>query len=121
MKHYIVTISFKIPALSIGEDLIRHHHALLHAGFESGYILMYGPREPEEGTIAVARVESRKLIGAAMAADPLIAAGLATYDFMEFIPIRFPSTLQGWIDPLGFHEASAPVPGPGPEPPIEEA
>lgn len=103
MKHFIVTISFKVPTVSIGEHLIRQHLTLLQKGYETGYILMYGPREPEDGTVAIARVESRQELGSALAADPLMAAGLASYDFMEFIPVRFPTSLQGWVDPLGFH------------------
>lgn len=106
MKHYIVTISFKVPIEAIGEHLVKQHFEVLQMGYESGHILLYGPSEPENGTILVARVESRKELGMALAADPLANAGLATYDFQEFIPVRFPPSLQGWVDPLEFHQSA---------------
>lgn len=112
MKHYIVTISFKVPLETIGEHLIKQHFEMLQLGYESGHILLYGPSEPENGTILVARVKSRHELGLALAADPLAAAGLATYDFREFIPVRFPRSLQGWVDPLGFHQPDDPEPEP---------
>ncbi len=104
MKHYVVTISFKVPIEAIGEHLVKQHFDVLQMGYESGHILLYGPSEPENGTILVVRVESRKELERALSADPLATAGLAIYEFHEFIPVRFPPSLQGWVDPLGFHQ-----------------
>ena len=104
MKHYILTCHFKAPMHAIGEHLISQHLALLQEGYEQGYILMYGPMEPENGTLAIARVESSHLLAVAMARDPLVASGIATFDFLEFIPMRFPMSLGGWVAPIGFHE-----------------
>ncbi|HNX31384.1 MAG TPA: hypothetical protein PKM35_07240 [Holophaga sp.] len=103
MKHYVVTCTLRIPIESVGEDLLDQHLAMMQKGYEEGYILLYGPLEPENGTLAIARVESPAALGRALASDPLLAAGIASYDFREFIPIRFPSSLSGWVDPLGFH------------------
>ena len=104
MKHYIVTCHFKVPIQAIGEHMISEHLALLQKGYEQGYILMYGPMEPEDGTLAIVRVESRLAFVQAMARDPLLSSGLATCDFQEFIPVRFPKSLVGWVEPIGFHE-----------------
>ena len=104
MKHYIVICHFKVPIQAIGEHLIAEHLALLQQGYEQGYILMYGPMEPEEGTLAIARVESRQAFAQALSKDPLLSTGIATVDFQEFIPVRFPKSLGGWVEPLGFHE-----------------
>ena len=110
MKHFIVIVSFKVPIAAIGEHLLRQHLALLQKGYESGYILLYGPREPEEGTMVLARVESRRALKPALEVDPLVVSGIASYDFMEFIPVRFPVSLQGWVDPLRFQQRA--IPGP---------
>ncbi|HWQ08427.1 MAG TPA: hypothetical protein VN436_04945, partial [Holophaga sp.] len=67
-------------------------------------ILMYGPLEPEDGTLAIARVESRHAFAQALSKDPLLSTGIATVDFQEFIPTRFPRSLGGWVEPIGFHE-----------------
>ena len=104
MKHYVVTCTFRVPIEAVGEDLLNQHLAMMQKGYEHGYILLYGPLEPENGTLAIARVESPQALGLALASDPLLAAGIASYDFREFIPIRFPPSLSGWVDPLGFHQ-----------------
>jgi len=108
MKQFVVIFSFKVPLESIGEQLMLQHLAHLRKGYELGYILLYGPREPERGTLAVVRAESRQALGTALASDPLLRTGIATYDFMEFIPVKYPSSLQGWVNPLEFHQTAPP-------------
>jgi uncharacterized protein YciI len=103
MNHFVVTFSFNVPVESIGEDLINQHLARLMKGYKLGYVLLFGPREPEDGTLAIIRAESRQSLASALASDPLLKTGIATYEFSEFIPVRFPTSLQGWVDPLGFH------------------
>lgn len=110
MKHYIVTCHFKMPREAIGEDLIRQHLALLQKGYEEGYILFYGPMEPEVGTVAIARVDAAGLLGTTLVDDPLLARGMISVHFSEFVPIRFPPSLGGWVDPLGFHRQAKPDP-----------
>jgi len=104
MQHFILTCHFKVPIQDIDEKLMAEHLAGLKQGYEEGYILMYGPIEPGEGTLAIARVESRLSLARALAKDPLLTAGVATFDFQEFIPTRFPESLRGWVEPAGFHE-----------------
>jgi uncharacterized protein YciI len=103
MKHFIVIISFKVPIESIGEHLIRQHFEILQGGCELGHVLLYGPSEPEIGSIVVARVESREKLMEVLDSDPLWKHGLVSHEIREFIPVRYPATLQGWVDPLGFH------------------
>lgn len=106
MKHYVVTCHFRMPYEAIGVDLIKQHLAILQKGYEEGYILLYGPLEPGHGTLAIARVDSPKLLGEALAEDPLLAKGMISFELTEYIPIRFPPSLDGWVDPLGFHRRS---------------
>lgn len=103
MKHFVVIISFKAPIESIGEELIQQHFEILKAGCELGHVLLYGPTEPGNGTIVVARVESHEKLMEILNSDPLWKNGLVSHDVREFIPVRYPATLQGWVDPLGFH------------------
>lgn len=103
MKHFIVIISFKVPMKSIGEELIRKHFEILQGGCELGHVLLYGPSKRDNGTIVVARVETRKKLLEILGSDPLWANGLVSHDVREFVPVRYPATLQGWVDPLGFH------------------
>ena len=103
MKQFIVIFSLKVPLEVIGERLMNEHFAHLRRGYDLGYILLYGPRDPESGSVAIVRAESRLALGLALLSDPLLRAGTATYDFTEFVPVKFPSSLQGWVFPLEFH------------------
>ncbi len=103
MKHFIITASFKVPIESIEEGLIQEHFEILQRGCEQGHVLLYGPSRPEAGTIVVARVESREKLLEILNSVPLWKTGCVAIEIREFVPVHYPATLQGWVDPLGFH------------------
>jgi hypothetical protein len=108
MRHFVILFSFKAPRHLIDSRLLEEHLSNLRGGYDLGYVLMYGRRPFESGTLAVIRTEHAKAIGPLLATDPLIGSGLATFDFFEFQAEVYPATLEGWVNPLEFEEGGLP-------------
>ncbi len=97
MRHFIVTLSFGVAPVSIGEHLIGQHHALVQDGYDLGIFLLYGPLESATGSVAIARAPNHQVLTQFLEEDPLLKEGLAAYDLVEFIPEVFPHVLNDWL------------------------
>lgn len=96
MKHFVVEVTYTIPAEQFG-DLTAQHRAFLDQGFERGMLLCAGPMEPRTGGMIVARAESLADLQALFANDPYIVNNVATYRYIEFHPIKRQALLEDWI------------------------
>jgi len=97
MRHFIITLDFKVPFETFGEAVPRHR-AFLQTGFEQGLLLMSGPREPRTGGIVAARAESLEHLKAFFSKDPYKLEGLATHRFHEFTPVKAQECVKTWIE-----------------------
>ncbi len=95
MQHFIVIITYRVPAEQLGEATAEHR-AYLAQGYQDRRLLMSGPEVPRTGGIVVARAESRAALEAFFAQDPYAVRGVADYAFIEFNPVFFQDFLAGW-------------------------
>lgn len=96
MKHYLVQIDYTIPVEALG-DAIQRHRDFLQTGYERGWLLMSGPRNPADGGVVIARAPSREALEAFFKDDPYQVAGLANHTFTEFNPVKFQPFMEDWI------------------------
>lgn len=96
MKHFMVEVTYTIPAEQFG-DLTNQHRTFLDHGFAQGMLLCAGPMVPRTGGIIIARAESLEALHALFANDPYIVNNVATYRYIEFNPIKRQPLLEGWI------------------------
>lgn len=96
MKHYMVEITYSIPADELGE-IIAQHRAFLQTGYESGMLLFSGPKIPRSGGIVLARAASLDEVHEFFSNDPYQKNGVATYRFVEFNPVLSQSFMKNWI------------------------
>jgi uncharacterized protein YciI len=97
MKHFVVEATYAAPIEKIRAATPRHR-AFLQKGYDAGFFLMSGPREPPTGGFMIARAESREALAAMFAEEPFNAEGLATYTFKEFSPVKRQDWLSQWCD-----------------------
>ena len=97
MKHFIVEINYTVPAEQLG-DLTNQHRAYLQTGYDQGLLLCSGPRVPRTGGIVVARAPGLEELQDFFAHDPYKFNRMATYQFIEFQPVKYNPLLEGWVN-----------------------
>jgi hypothetical protein len=90
----------KASSKAIGPRKLYEHDMYFRAGFSLGLFLFYGPLDPPEGFIAVARAESRQTLDWFLKEDPLLADQDATVAIQEFQPAGFKGLLHEWMFPI---------------------
>lgn len=96
MKHFIVEITYTVPAEQLG-DTVTEHRAHLQTGYDAGLLLFSGPQVPRVGGIIVARAASLEELQRFCAADPYQLKGLATYRYIEFAPVKHQAFIAPWL------------------------
>jgi uncharacterized protein YciI len=91
---YIVLLNYLKPIEEI-ERVTVPHRAFLDTLYADGVLLMSGPQVPRTGGVLVARGgrtadELMKLLEA----DPFFTAGIATYQIIEFTPVKHHAALK---------------------------
>ena len=96
MKHFIVEITYRVPAEELG-DATAQHRQYLQAGYQAGTLLFSGPQIPRTGGIVVARAESFEELANFFSHDPYQVHGLADYRFVEFNPVFAQNFMKTWV------------------------
>jgi uncharacterized protein YciI len=97
MKHFIVEITYTAPLAKIDETLPLHRE-FLQTGYDKGWLLMSGPRNPRVGGIVIARAPSLEDIEAFFKNDPYQQRAQATYSFIEFEPVKKAPVIETWLN-----------------------
>ena len=82
---FIVTLTYQRPLAEI-DALMRQHVAWLKRHYASGLFIASGRQVPRRGGIILARSGDRRALEEAMARDPFVTHGAATFDVLEFTP-----------------------------------
>lgn len=95
MLHFVVEITFTAGFGRI-EPIVPEHRAFLQVGYDRGWLLMSGPKNPRDGGMVIARAPAKADIEAFFRDDPYAKAGVATYRFTEFNPVKRQAFLESW-------------------------
>ncbi|NPV75486.1 MAG: hypothetical protein HPY59_03835 [Anaerolineae bacterium] len=96
MKHFIVDIRYTAPIEKI-EQIVAQHRQYLQFGFDQGWLLFSGPKNPRTGGVVVARFPSHEEMEVFFKQDPYCINGCAEYTFTEFNPVKYQAWLKDWI------------------------
>jgi len=96
MKHFLVDITYLVEFDKIGEILPKHRE-FLQTGYDKKLLLMSGPKNPKTGGVVIARAESIDEIKSFFDNDPYKIASYASYDFLEFDPVKRQEFMEDWI------------------------
>lgn len=95
MLHFVVEIAFTAEFSRI-EPIVPEHRAFLQVGYDRGWLLMSGPKNPRDGGIVIARAPSKAELETFFRDDPYAKAGVATYRFTEFNPVKRTALVESW-------------------------
>jgi uncharacterized protein YciI len=84
---FVVTLTYTAPIERI-DELVAEHRAWLDQQYAAGVLLASGPQLPRVGGILLARAADRAALEQVLTGDPFRLAGVATYDVVEFDPIK---------------------------------
>lgn len=83
---FIISLTYTAPLEQLDVHL-ADHRAWLEQSIADGWMLLAGRREPRTGGILLARGE-REEIARLAATDPFVINGVATFELIEFLPVR---------------------------------
>jgi uncharacterized protein YciI len=96
MKHFIIKLDYKVPIEEI-DTLLMMHRKYLDLGYERRILLCSGPQNPRDGGILIARAETLEAMKDFCEQDPFAQNGFASYQFTEFIPVKYQKDFESWF------------------------
>jgi len=96
MKHFLVEIEYTAP-IEIINMIVAEHRQFLQSGYDRGWLLMSGPKNPKTGGVIIARAPSMQAIQTFFFEDPYHQHQAATYQFVEFDPVKYQTFLGEWV------------------------
>jgi uncharacterized protein YciI len=96
MLHFLVEITYTVPFEALS-GVVAEHRAYLQTGYDKGWLLISGPLNPKTGGLVVAKAPSAEAIREFFRTDPYAMKGLATYNFVEFEPVKRQAFLEEWM------------------------
>lgn len=96
MKHFLVDITYLVDLEKISEILPKHRE-FLQTGYNQNLLLMSGPKNPKTGGIVIARAENIEVIKSFFNNDPYNIEKYASYEFLEFDPVKRQEFMEEWI------------------------
>jgi len=97
MKHFLIMINYIVPLEKI-DEILPVHRKFLQEGYDKNILLFSGPRNPRTGGIVAARANSIDEIKKIFNNDPYSLNNYATYEIIEFDPVKRQDLLDHWID-----------------------
>ena len=82
---FVILLTYQKPLADI-DRLMSRHVAWLKGHYASGLFIASGRRVPRTGGVILARSGDAEAVRAAMADDPFVSDGAATYELVEFTP-----------------------------------
>ncbi len=80
------------------DEVLFLHRKFLQEGYDKNILLFSGPRNPRTGGIVAARGSSIDEIKNFFSNDPYALKSMASYEIIEFDPVKHQDFLSHWID-----------------------
>lgn len=93
-RAFVLLVTYTAPLPHV-DALLDSHRSWLDRHFAEGTFLVSGPQVPRIGGAILATAESRGQIDDLVESDPLVRAGSASYQVVEFTPNRGPYASTG--------------------------
>lgn len=99
MHYYILEGTFKEnhPTGPAFKSALDAHHAYLKSYFESGQVLVSGPKAAGGGGVMVIKFENEADVETFIADDPFVTSGVQEYRVTEFRVFDAQSCVNGWL------------------------
>ncbi|TGN18739.1 YciI family protein [Leptospira idonii] len=97
MKHFVVLLRYLVPLETV-EKFVVVHREYLATGYAKKVLLASGPQNPRSGGVLLARGNSREEIQDFCNGDPFCKEGVAEYQIIEWVPVKWLPEFEVWKD-----------------------
>jgi uncharacterized protein YciI len=94
---FVVLVTYTKPIEEIDKVLVPHRQ-FLDTLYADGILLASGPQNPRTGGVLVAKGMDRGVLESLLKADPFHTHGVATYQLIEFDPVKYAKALDGHLE-----------------------
>lgn len=84
---FIIRLTYLTPISEV-DKYLQAHREFLDYYYKQGLLIMSGPMKPRSGGIIIAATNDRDSLEAIFQKDPYYLAEIATYEFIEFTPVK---------------------------------
>lgn len=85
---FIILLHYKKPLADI-ELHLNDHRRFLDEGYQRGFFLASGPKNPRDGGVIISNLKDRQQLEAILQQDPFYVSAVAEYQLIEFIPNKY--------------------------------
>ena len=94
---YVIIVSYQKPIEEVERYLVAHRDFLgLH--YASGQFIASGPQNPRIGGILLSKGTCKQELLDIMKNDPFNIHGIASYEIIEFNPVKYHEDFKPFID-----------------------
>lgn len=94
---FIISLDY-IKPITVVEEHLAAHREFLEEGFNKGYFLLAGRKNPRTGGIIISSSGDKALLEEFIKSDPFYLYQIAEFSITEFIPTMACSGLGGYIN-----------------------
>jgi len=84
---FIVQLTYQVSLLEV-DKYLQAHREFLEYYYSQGLFLLSGPLKPRTGGIIIALTTDRAYLESVLQQDPYHLADIASYQLMEFTPVK---------------------------------
>lgn len=96
----VIKVHYNAPISEIDKHLMNHRE-FLDRYYQSNLLIASGPMIPRTSGIIIAATTDLEGLQKIMAEDPFAKAGLASYEYMPFTPVKYCAALKTLIEQSG--------------------
>lgn len=93
---FIIQLTYTAPIHEVDKYLSAHRE-FLDYHYKQGLLIASGPMKPRTGGIIIAASRDKAQLEAIFTQDPYYLADIATYQFLEFVPVKHCDQLKDLI------------------------
>lgn len=93
---FIIFLTYK-KDLTVVDEYLVEHRTYLERGYQKGYFVVSGPRNPRTGGIIVSQLKDRQQLLGILKEDPFSTNDIADYEIIEFTPVKYHENFASFI------------------------
>lgn len=94
---FIIQLTYLVPNSEVDKYLFAHREFLDYY-YKQDLLILSGPMTPRTGGIIIAATNDRAYLESIFKQDPYYLAEIATYQFIEFSPVKYRDELKELIE-----------------------
>ncbi len=94
---FIISLDY-IKSITIVEEHLAAHREFLEEGFNKGYFLLAGRKNPRTGGIILSSLSNKALLEEFIKRDPFYVHHVAEFSITEFFPTKACNDLKQYVN-----------------------